>query len=166
MPPCARCIETFSFSSNRRFLDATGQCHPALCCRPVSRRVRQSLGGARPHRGTSLIRRRTALQPRRRPTGVTRNQGHVPPLARSYAPKHKPTVGSYGGVCSYSRVTPVCLWPYTGPRESVAHHERDSFVYSLLTLTQPQGGHIREFPLKFIYKQQPRCQGRPASNLG
>ena len=27
-------------------------------------------------------------------TGVTRNYGHAPPLERSYAPRHTPTVGS------------------------------------------------------------------------
>ena len=27
-------------------------------------------------------------------TGVTRNEGHAPPLVRSYAPRHRPTVGS------------------------------------------------------------------------
>ena len=32
-------------------------------------------------------------------TGVTRVEGHTPPLGRSYTPTHGPTVGSYGGVC-------------------------------------------------------------------
>ena len=34
---------------------------------------------------------------RRGHTGVTRNEGHAPPLGRSYYPMQSPTVGQEGG---------------------------------------------------------------------
>ena len=40
-------------------------------------------------------------------TVVTRNEGHTPPLGRSYAPRHRTTVGTQSGVCPEFRVTPV-----------------------------------------------------------
>ena len=43
----------------------------------------------------------------RKPTGVPRNDGHAPPLGRSFAPRYRSTLGPWGGACPYFRVTPV-----------------------------------------------------------
>ena len=54
--------------------------------------------------------------------GASGPNGHAPPLGRSYAPTHRPTVGSYGGVFpthrptvgSYGGVFPNSLRPSRG----------------------------------------------------
>jgi hypothetical protein len=46
-------------------------------------------------------------------TGVTRQSGHTTPAGWSHAPRHNPTVGSHGGVCPYSQVTPLSCWRQT-----------------------------------------------------
>ena len=99
----------------------------------IPRRARPGLAGLRPH--TRLDGAEQTSPPLQRylahnntppHTGVTQNYGQAPPLGRFHAPRHRPTVGSYGGVCPYCRVTPVAE-PEVLVLQSLPHGGRRGF---------------------------------------
>ena len=80
---------------------------PSAISSPISEGGTLTPGAPSTYRGYSKFRTRTA-----------------PRKVRSYAPRHSPAVGSYGGVCPYFRVTPVPRSAAPSPQGARPHLER------------------------------------------
>ena len=69
--------------------------------------------------------------------------GGALPLGGCYAPRHRPTVGSWGGVCPQFRVTPVC----------VSQGVRFSLLKGATELAAGAPGEAALAPTHFVYRQ-------------